>query len=147
MEANDPQYPQAPAALPIPYMMALVLSQLQPVLEGFNRSLEQLSRQVEDLAHDVARLKSGRREAEPEEAAEEHLDAKLDEAFQHISEVRRQMEGQRVETNNRLQSQHAMLHYNLTSFKADVDMKLKRQQKLLQVSGQRGHRRVLDPRI
>ncbi|XP_070772568.1 multimerin-2a [Enoplosus armatus] len=137
-------YPDAPAALPVPHMMALVMSQLQPVLEGFNRSLEHLSRQVGDLARDVAQLKSGHLgpelQARPpdspelDKTTEERLDAKLDDVFQSIREVWRQMESQRTDMENRLHSQHAMLHYNLTSFKTDVDMKLKRHQKMLQVS-------------
>lgn len=129
-------------------MMALVMSQLQPVLQSFNRSLEQLSRQVGDLARDVARLKDGEPEEEMQsgppasreldEAAEQRLNAKLDEAFQDVGEVRRQMESQRTDMENRLHSQHAMLHYNLTSFKMDIDMKLKRHLKMLQVGGQPG---------
>lgn len=126
---------------------ALVMSQLQPVLEGFNRSLEHLSQQVGDLSRDVARLRSSQPGAQPQvgpldgpehhEAAEKRLDAKLEEVFQHVREVRRQMESQRTDVENRLHSQHAMLHYNLTSFKTDIDMKLKRHQKMLQVSGQK----------
>lgn len=138
-------YPDVPAVLSAPHMMALVMSQLYPVLEGFNRSLEHLSRQVRDLARDVAQLKSAQPVVElqagpPEldEAAEERLDAKLDEAFQHVREVQRQMEIQRMDMESKLHSQHAMLHYNLTSFKTDIDMKLKRQQKMLQVSGTTG---------
>uniref|UniRef100_A0AAQ4Q8H6 EMI domain-containing protein n=1 Tax=Gasterosteus aculeatus aculeatus TaxID=481459 RepID=A0AAQ4Q8H6_GASAC len=135
--------PEAPAPLPAPHMMALVMSQLQPVLQSFNRSLEQLSRQVGDLARDVARLKDGEPEEEMQsgppasreldEAVEQRLNAKLDEAFQDVGEVRRQMESQRTDMENRLHSQHAMLHYNLTSFKMDIDMKLKRHQKMFQV--------------
>ena len=114
--------------LPVPDMMDLVMSQLRPLLEGFNRSLEHLSRQVGDLARDVAHLKMSQLEAEQDEAAEERLDARLDEVFQHIREVRRQMESQRTETASRL-------HLNLTTLKTDVDMKLKHQQEMLQVSG------------
>lgn len=125
-------------------MMALVMSQLQPLLEGFNHSLEQLRGQVGDLARDVAQLKRGRLEAElqtepleePElhEAAEEELlDAKLDQVFQQVGEVQREVERHRAQVENRLHSQHAMLHYNLTSLKTDIDMKLKRHQKMLQV--------------
>ncbi|XP_070833910.1 multimerin-2a isoform X1 [Chaetodon trifascialis] len=142
--AADLLYPEAPTPLPVPHMMALVMSQLQPVLEGFNRSLEHLSQQVGDLARDVAQLKSSQvgleQQAEPpdgpelDEAAEERLDSKLDEVFQHIREVQRQMENQRTDMESRLHSQHAMLHYNLTIFKTDIDMKLKRHQKMLQVS-------------
>ncbi|KAG8000318.1 Multimerin-2 [Nibea albiflora] len=130
-----------PAVLSAPHMMALVMSQLYPVLEGFNRSLEHLSRQVRDLARDVAQLKSTQPVVElqagpPEldEAAEERLDAKLDEAFQQVREVQRQMEFQQRDMESKLHSQHAMLHYNLTSFKTDIDLKLKRQQKMQQIS-------------
>lgn len=144
LDAAALPYPEVPAALPVPHMMALVMSQLQPILQGFNHSLEHLSRQVGELARDVAQLKSSQQGAEQQsvhldgheldEAAEERLDAKLEEVFQHIREVRRQMESQRTDTQDRLHSQHAMLHYNLTSFKTDIDMKLKRHQKMLQVS-------------
>uniref|UniRef100_A0A8C3ATQ6 Multimerin 2a n=1 Tax=Cyclopterus lumpus TaxID=8103 RepID=A0A8C3ATQ6_CYCLU len=144
VDADTLPYPEPPTALPVPDMMALVMSQLQPLLQGFNHSLELLSRQVGDLVRDVAELKSDQMEVEmqsgppagPEldEAAEERLDAKMDEAFQHVREVQRQMEGQRTDMENRLHSQHAMLHYNLTSFKTDIDMKLKRHQKMLQTT-------------
>ncbi|XP_023264339.1 multimerin-2 [Seriola lalandi dorsalis] len=142
--ADDVLYPEAPAALPVPHMMALVMSELQPILQGFNRSLEHLTLQVGALARDVAQLKGSQRGPElqagppegPEldEAAEERLEARLDEVFQNIREVQRQLESQHADTENRLHSQNAMLHYNLTSFKMDVDMKLKRHQKMLQVS-------------
>ncbi|XP_051232746.1 multimerin-2a [Dicentrarchus labrax] len=144
LDATDVSYQEATATLPVPHMMALVMSQLQPVLEGFNRSLDHLSRQVGELARDVAQLKSSQLEAElqagpqdgPElnEAVEERLDAKLNDVFQNIREVQRQMESQRTDMENRLHYQHVMLHYNLTSFKTDIDMKLKRNQKMLQVS-------------
>ncbi|XP_062256860.1 multimerin-2a [Platichthys flesus] len=137
-------FPEAPAVLPVPHMMALVMSQLQPLLQGFNRSLEHLSRQVGDLARDVAQLKSSQQGAElqagvlegprHDEAADERLEAKLDEVSEHIREVRDQLAGQRADMENRLHSQHAMLHYNLTCFKTEIDLKLKRQQKTLQVS-------------
>ncbi len=146
LDAAALPYPEIPAALPVPHMMALVMSQLQPLLEGFNHSLEHLSQQVGDLARDVAQLKSSqqgaKRQAGPldshelDEATEERLDAKLEEVFQHIREVRRQMEIQRTDMEDRLHSQHAMLHYNLTSFKTEIDMKLKRHQKMLQVREQ-----------
>lgn len=125
--------------LPVPHMMALVMSQLQPMLEGFNRSLELLSRQVGALAYDVAQLKTEthlglQHGPELDEATEDRLEVRLDEVFQHVRDLRRQLEGQQTHMETRLHSQHAMLHYNLTTFKTDVDMKLKRHQKMLQVS-------------
>ncbi|KAK2824706.1 hypothetical protein Q5P01_021881 [Channa striata] len=144
VDADIRPYSGTPAALPVPHMMALVMSQLQPVLQAFNRSLEHLSQQVGDLARDVAQLKGSQLGPEPQpgppegpeldDAAEERLDGKLDEVFQQIMAVQRQAESQRTDLENRLHSQHAMLHYNLTSFKTDIDMKLKRHQKMLQIS-------------
>ncbi|XP_030604209.1 multimerin-2a [Archocentrus centrarchus] len=130
-------YPDALIPLLVPYMMDQVWSQLQPVMEGFNRSLEHLSRQVGDLAHDVAQLKSSQlgaghqvtslKETEHDVEAE---DARLDEVSRSIGEVRRQMEAQQTEMEKKLHLHNMML----TSFKTDMDMKLKRQQKMLQVS-------------
>ncbi|XP_078144777.1 multimerin-2a [Centroberyx gerrardi] len=145
VEAGALPYPDRPSALPLPHMMALVMSQLQPVLEGFNRSLEHLSRQVGELSRDVAQLRSNQPGAEPGAEPAPKGDAlrglelreegaELDETFKHIEEVRRQLESHRADMEDRLHSQHAMLHYNLTSFKTDIDMKLKRNQKMLQVS-------------
>ncbi|XP_047207600.1 multimerin-2a isoform X1 [Girardinichthys multiradiatus] len=129
-------YPDIPAVLPVPDMMALVISQLQPILEGFNRSLEHLNQQVGVLAQDVAELKSSQQVVELQEEKETkvELDAKLDEVFQQIKDVRRQFEEQRSNMENRLHSQHDKLHQNLSSFRMDVDQKLKHQQMELQVS-------------
>ncbi|CAK6981114.1 LOW QUALITY PROTEIN: multimerin-2-like [Scomber scombrus] len=135
-------FPEAPLpVLPAPHMMALVLSQLQPILQSFNRSLEHLRQQVEVLALDVSELKSDHLQAELDaelqasaERGEERLEAKLEEVTQQVKEVQRLMESQRSDMENRLHSQHMMLHYNISSFKVDVDVKLKRHQKMLQVS-------------
>lgn len=144
MEAVPLPHHEASASLSAPYMLALVMSQLQPLLDSFNHSLHHLSLQVGGLAQDVAQLKAGQVErqtgsperTEHDEAAAERLDAKLKEVSQHIREVKGDME-------IRLHSQHAMLHYNLTNFKMDVDLKLKRHQKMLQVGAWRGKVSVL----
>lgn len=133
-------------------MMALVMSQLQPVLQSFNHSLEQLSQQVGSLVQDVAELKTmaelkaelvggaevlearERRMEENEEDDGGILDSRVEEVLAQVMEVRLQVEEQRSQLEERLHSQHAMLHYNLTTFKMDVDVKLKRHQKILQVS-------------
>ena len=54
------------------------------------------------------------------------LESKLEEGFQYIAELQRSLDG-------RLHDQRAFLTYNLTSFKTDIDGKIKRQQKNLQV--------------
>ncbi|CAN9499527.1 unnamed protein product [Ophioblennius macclurei] len=123
-----PPYPESSL------LTALVVSQLQPFLQAFNRSLDQLSLQVEQLSRDVAELKGDRSAPAPSDEGAERTDAKLDEVYEQMRTVRWQVEQQRAEVDNRLHSQHAMLHYNLTVFKTDIDMKLKRHQKMLQIS-------------
>lgn len=131
-------------------MMALVLSQLQPILQSFNHSLEHLSQQVGALVQDVAELKSraelgaeqvggaevleARDRREEEEKEQGVLGDRLEEVLAQVKDVRLQVEEQRSQLEERLHSQHAMLHYNLTTFKMDVDVKLKRNQKMLQTS-------------
>ncbi|CDQ61151.1 unnamed protein product [Oncorhynchus mykiss] len=122
-------------------MMALLMSQLQPMLDGFNRTLEHLTQEVEGLSRDVALLQNSQWEVE--EAAlrgagagegPEALEVKLEQSFQDTKEVRRELERQRAEMADRLHSQHAMLHYNITNFKTDIDGKIKRNHKMLQVN-------------
>ncbi|XP_061645209.1 multimerin-2a isoform X2 [Phyllopteryx taeniolatus] len=98
----------AAAALPLPHMVALLMSQLQPALQHFNRSLELLGRQVSHLARDVARLEG-------------------DESVRQAAALRRRLESE-------LHSQHAMLHYNISNLKTDLDLKLKRHNKMLHAS-------------
>ncbi|XP_038816387.1 multimerin-2-like isoform X1 [Salvelinus namaycush] len=126
---------------PLLHMMALLMSQLQPMLDGFNRTLEHLTQEVEGLSRDVALLRNSQWEVEEEAqrgagAGEgpEALEAKLEQGFQDTKEVRRELERQRAEMADRLHSQHAMLHYNITNFKTDIDGKIKRNHKMLQVN-------------
>lgn len=117
--------------------------QLQPLLDGFNRSLEHLSQQVAELTRNLEHLKSQQQtlelQAAPLDGAEqvdqdkEDLQDRLDHLLEQVVEVRWQMENQKTQVENRLHSQHMMLHHNLTSVKMDVDLKLKRHQKMLQV--------------
>ncbi|KAK6293529.1 hypothetical protein J4Q44_G00358550 [Coregonus suidteri] len=134
-------YQDSQSPLPLPHMMALLMSQLQPMLDGFNRTLEHLTQEVEGLSRDVAQLRSSQWEVEEEAmrgagAGEgpEALEAKLEQRFQDIKEVRRELERHRAEMADRLHSQHAMLHYNISNFKTDIDVKIKRNHKILQVN-------------
>lgn len=143
------QYPDTAAPLPVPHMMALVMSQLQPVLQAFNHSLEHLSQQVGTLIRDVAELKSraelgaeqvgranvleARDRREEEDREQEDLSDRLEEVLGQVRDVKLQVDQQRSHLEERLHTQHAMLHYNLTIFKTDMDMKIKRHQKILQV--------------
>lgn len=165
-------YPPYPGLQDLPRVAAIIMAQLQPLLDGFNHTLERLSLEVGSLSRDVAELKLKHEEEEEGEERVEHedreesgadpdpdpdhardpdpealghmpdelhealdeysasryefLEGKLEESFQQIAELQRQLE-------DRLHYHQAMLHYNLTSFKTDIDGKIKRQQKNLQV--------------
>uniref|UniRef100_A0A4W5P6R5 Multimerin 2a n=1 Tax=Hucho hucho TaxID=62062 RepID=A0A4W5P6R5_9TELE len=121
-------------------MMALLMSQLQPMLDGFNRTLERLTLEVGGLSQDVAQLRSSQWEVKEAlrgaGAGEgpEAFEAKLEQSFQDIKEVRGELERQRAGMADRLHSQHAMLHYNITNFKTDINDEIKRNNKMLQVN-------------
>ncbi|XP_073690105.1 multimerin-2a [Garra rufa] len=127
----------------LPILKEAVMSQLQPVLENFNFTLERLSQEVQGLQRDMAQLRheqgQGRVTESLEVGGEEHdpqeaLEVELRESLQKLEEVKAQFHHHRNEVEARLHAQHTMLHYNLTNFKMDIDVKLKRNQKMLQVN-------------
>ncbi|KAG9344519.1 hypothetical protein JZ751_011189 [Albula glossodonta] len=123
--------------LPIPNIMEFLMAQLRPILDGFNQTLERLSQEVGILSEDLARLKQGnegRGSAEVITVEERDFEAKLEESFDQIDQVKKELEQQRMDLEERLHSQQAMLHYNLTNFKTDTDMKIKRSQKMIQIN-------------
>ncbi|KAG5266625.1 hypothetical protein AALO_G00234320 [Alosa alosa] len=155
--------PNSPGLLALPHLVSVIMAQLQPTLDGFNHHLDRLSQEVGGLSRDVAALKLQQEErgrgdrdretlsqgvVETQEGQEgqeyptsryEFLEGKLEESFQQIEELQRQLD-------ERLHSQHAMLHYNLTIFKTDVDAKVKRQQKNLQLNLQALNSSILELR-
>ncbi|XP_077350892.1 uncharacterized protein LOC144000948 isoform X2 [Festucalex cinctus] len=127
-EEASPAVGVPPAALPLRHMVALLMSQLQPSLLLFNRSLEQLERRLGELGRDVAELKGARRRERDDLADyERRLDAKVEQSVQQVAALRGRLESE-------LHSQRAMLHYNISNFKTDLDFKIKRHGKMLQVS-------------
>lgn len=119
------------------------MSQLQPVLDSFNLTLERLSQEVQGLQQDMAQLRHEQGQGmvtEPlevggeEHSPQESVKAELRESLQKLEEVKAQFRNHSSEVDARLHAQQTMMHYNLTNFKTDIDVKLKRNQKMLQVS-------------
>ncbi|KAI4894277.1 hypothetical protein NFI96_016295 [Prochilodus magdalenae] len=108
-------YPN-PELLPIHYLKDAIMSHLQPVLDSFNLTLERLSQEVKGLQKEMAELQ-----------LQHMLEGELE-------EVRMQLSLQHDEMKERLHAQEAMLHYNMTNLKTDMDVKFKRNQKTLQTS-------------
>lgn len=120
-----------------------VVSQLQPVLENFNLTLERLSQEVQGLQRDMAHLRHDQgqgRITEPQEIggedhnSQEAVEAEFRESLLKLEEVKAEFHNHRNEVEARLHAQQTMLHYNLTNFKTDMDVKIKRNQKMLQVN-------------
>ncbi|KAK0137287.1 Multimerin-2 [Merluccius polli] len=120
------------ASLLVPAVAALVLAQLNPIMESFNRSLILLDWRVEELARDLAQLSPGGKEGGVL-AASGCSEIRLEEVEEEMLEVRQLLDSQRTALEERLHSQHAMLHHNLTSFKTGVDVKLKHTGRMMQV--------------
>uniref|UniRef100_A0A9J8BJ64 Multimerin 2a n=1 Tax=Cyprinus carpio carpio TaxID=630221 RepID=A0A9J8BJ64_CYPCA len=127
----------------LPILKEAVMSQLQPVLENFNLTLERLFQEMQGLQRDMDQLRHEQgqgRVAEPlEVGGEEHnpqeaVEAELRESFQKLEEVKAQIRDHRSEVEARLHAQQTMMHYNMTNFKTDMDVKIKRNQKMLQVN-------------
>lgn len=132
-------FPDAPQLPSFPLLMTALMAQLKPILDGFNRTLEHLSREVGGLSHDLARLKQEREDrdrtfGEPGTGGVGDFEGKLDESLYQLEQVRDELRQQRGELEDRIHSQQAMLHYNLTNFKTETDVKIKRSQKMIQVS-------------
>ncbi|KAG9275549.1 multimerin-2 [Astyanax mexicanus] len=137
--------PEAPypnqGVLPIHYLKDIIMSHLQPVLDKFNTTLERLSEEVRSLKSDMADLQLST-EIEMESAVEgggageelQQYEDKLKNTFQQLEELRSELNLQRDEMEEKLHAQQVMLTYNLTSFKTDVDLKFKRNQKTLQTN-------------
>lgn len=124
----------APTGYPVHNILQLVMVQLQPVLDGFNRSLERLGQQVAELARNMERMRSEQKKVELQaDQDKEELQARVEHLLDQVVEARWQITDQRTQVENRLHSQQVMLNHNLTSFKTDVDLKLKRHHKMLQV--------------
>ncbi|XP_023659438.1 multimerin-2a isoform X2 [Paramormyrops kingsleyae] len=124
-------FPYGGEPLSLLHIETMLMARIQPFLDSFNQTLQHLSQEVGDLSQDLA---EHRREwvslkpavTEPPEVYR-NLEYRLD-------NVQREMEDMSVRLEDRLHSQHAMLHYNLTNFKTDMDGKIKRTQKMIQVS-------------
>ncbi|MBN3295813.1 MMRN2 protein, partial [Amia calva] len=134
-----PDYSSSP--LPLPHLVALLMDQLSPVLGGFNSSLQRLSREVAGLSRDMAELRQGRGEpggggghGDKDEDKDATFESKLEESLIQIDQLRTMLGAQRGDLEEKLRSQDAALHHNLSSLKVDTDLKIKQQHRTMQVS-------------
>lgn len=143
--------PHGSGPISVPNLVSLILSQLAPVLDAFNHSLERLSLDVATLSSDMNQLKRvqedhqrkpvchGSLKCEGDEdrtscldqkSVSNHinrLDGKLEENLRQVEELKAQVETLPF-------SQHVMMYHNFTALKTYLDAKLNQQQKHLLIS-------------
>lgn len=123
-------FPYGGEPLSLLHIETMLMARIQPFLDSFNQTLQHLSQEVRDLSHDLAEhrrewVSLKRAVMEPPEVYR-NLEYRLGNVQQEMADMTVRLEG-------RLHSQQAMLHYNLTNFKTDMDGKIKRSQKMIQV--------------
>ncbi|KAF5895737.1 multimerin-2-like [Clarias magur] len=116
-----------PGLVPIHYLKDVMMSHLQPIFDSFNLTLARLSEEVKDLQKDMTQMQvllMVRGESDP-------MGGKISQASDHEATAEPSM---RDEMEQKLHAQQAMLTYNLTNLKIDMDVQNKRNQKTLQMS-------------
>ncbi|RXM29786.1 Multimerin-2 [Acipenser ruthenus] len=131
------------AQLLLPHLESLVKEHVQREWDGFNKSLQSLSRELGGLAQDVEVLRRGQRRGADGEVMEDweegkegrqHFESKLQENVNKLDQLGALLSSRSWELQDKLHSQQAALHYNLTAIKTETDVKVKRNQKMIQVS-------------
>ncbi|KAK1164451.1 multimerin-2-like [Acipenser oxyrinchus oxyrinchus] len=116
-----------------PHLEALVKEHVQREWDGFNKSLQSLSRELGGLAQDVEVLRKGPGRGEEGREGRQDFESKLQENVYKLDQLGALLSSQGWELHDKLHSQQAALHYNLTAIKTETDIKVKRNQMMIQV--------------
>ncbi|XP_055031111.2 multimerin-2 isoform X1 [Misgurnus anguillicaudatus] len=109
-------------------LMSIMMSQLQPVLESFNQTLQRLSGEVDALSRDVQQL---RLEKHAESRTDVHggaIEEKLEYSYMQISQMKAQLDTQKDQMEKALQIQQDLLQQNLTKLKEEMDDQISQSQ-------------------
>ncbi|KAI7796986.1 putative multimerin-2 [Triplophysa rosa] len=104
-------------------LMSIMMSQLQPVLESFNQTLQHLSGEVDALSRDMQQLRleqfgdASRRT----EARSGNIEEKLEYSHLQISEMKTQLDTQKDQMERAFQIQQDILQHNLTKLKDEME--------------------------
>lgn len=98
------------------------MTQLQPVLDGFNRTLESLSREVEGLSIDLKSLKHEQEiMSKTRHAHEEKCEKDLKDSFEQMQQIWTDLDSQQKEIEQTVHLQQEHLLHNMTSLKDKID--------------------------
>ncbi|XP_043912436.1 multimerin-2 [Protopterus annectens] len=118
----------------LPYLEIFLRDHVNPMWESFNKSLQNLSNMVKNLSQDIEENKKNigmlYKQSVPKEELQEFgtkFESKLQENILRLDNVQREM-------GKQLHNQQAGIQYNLTMIKAETDLKLKRNNKMINFS-------------
>ncbi|XP_073671642.1 multimerin-2 [Paramisgurnus dabryanus] len=128
-----------PASHPLPILdssillsmqqfMSIMMSQLQPVLESFNQTLQRLSGEVDALSRDLQQLRLEKHAESRTEAHGGAIKEKLEYSYMHISQMKAQLDTQKDQMEKALQIQQELLQQNLTKLKEEMDDQISQSQ-------------------
>lgn len=120
--------------LAVHQIVAAVMTQLQPVLDGFNHTLDTLSREVEGLSIDLKNLRHEQDSmSKTRHAHEEKCEKALEANFKQIQKIWTELDSQQkqIEQTAHLQQEH-LLH-NMTGLKDKFDHYINRSHEEIQV--------------
>uniref|UniRef100_A0A3B4BYB0 Multimerin 2b n=1 Tax=Pygocentrus nattereri TaxID=42514 RepID=A0A3B4BYB0_PYGNA len=117
-------------------IFAALMTQIQPVLDDFNRTLKHLSSEVEDLSMDLQMLRHGQ-EGHMSNSKQTYtgtIEEKLEDSFMQIRQIQAQLDSQQNQMEQTVQSQQKLLQYNLTSIKEEIGHHINKSHEDIQVT-------------
>ncbi|KAK2866592.1 hypothetical protein Q7C36_002648 [Tachysurus vachellii] len=125
--------PPPPSSSSLPFMdssnllafqqiFAAVMAQLQPVLDGFNSTLENLSREMEDLSIDLTKLRHEQENmSKTRHAHEAKCEKHLEESFEQMQQIWTELDSRQKEIEQKLHMQQEHHLHNMTGLKDKME--------------------------
>ncbi|KAI5623445.1 multimerin-2 [Silurus asotus] len=117
---SSPSFPSMPfmdsSSMAIHQIFAAIMTQLQPVLNGFNHTLENLSRKVEDFSVELNNLKNDQESmSKTRHPHEEKYKKDLEDNLEQIHQIWTELDSQQKEIKQTVHLQQERLLHNMTS--------------------------------
>ncbi|KAK7122623.1 hypothetical protein R3I94_019664 [Phoxinus phoxinus] len=112
-------------------LMSTMMSQLQPVLESFNQTLEHLSSEVDTLSRDFQKLRMEQEDSRSISRGEGHsgsLEQRLEYSHLQVDQMKTQLDAQKDQIERAFQSQQELLKHNLTKLKEEMEDQISQSQ-------------------
>lgn len=112
-------------------LMSTMMSQLQPVLESFNQTLEHLSSEVDTLSQDLQQLRMEQEDNRSISRGEGHsgsIEQRLEYSHLQIDQMKTQLDAQKDQMERAFQTQQELLKHNLTKLKEEMDDRISQSQ-------------------